>query len=101
MQSQRAAAFDLIFLDPPTFSNSKSMDNNFDIQRDHVGLLRKVAKLLSPGGTLIFSNNLRSFKLDADALPELQIESLTDKTIPLDFARHSRIHNCWLVRHRS
>ncbi|MCK4690498.1 MAG: bifunctional 23S rRNA (guanine(2069)-N(7))-methyltransferase RlmK/23S rRNA (guanine(2445)-N(2))-methyltransferase RlmL [Desulfuromonadales bacterium] len=101
VQSERAAAFDLIFLDPPTFSNSKSMDNSFDIQRDHVGLLRKVAKLLSPGGTLIFSNNLRNFKLDADALPELQIESLTDKTIPLDFARHPRIHNCWFVRHRS
>ncbi|NOQ51876.1 MAG: bifunctional 23S rRNA (guanine(2069)-N(7))-methyltransferase RlmK/23S rRNA (guanine(2445)-N(2))-methyltransferase RlmL [Desulfuromonadaceae bacterium] len=101
VQSERAAAFDLIFLDPPTFSNSKSMDSSFDVQRDHVGLLRKVAKLLSPGGTLIFSNNLRNFKLDADALPELQIESLTDKTIPLDFARHPRIHNCWLIRHHS
>lgn len=97
-QSQRRSAFDLIILDPPTFFNSKSMDDNFDIQRDHIWLLRKVAKLLAPGGNLIFSNNQRNFKLDADALPELQIESLTAKTTPLDFERNPRIHNCWQIQ---
>ncbi len=98
VQSERAAAFDLIFLDPPTFSNSKGMTGNFDVQRDHVELLRKTVTLLAPGGTLIFSNNLRSFRMDADSLPELQIEEISGKTIPLDFARNPRIHNCWLIR---
>ncbi|WP_072906219.1 bifunctional 23S rRNA (guanine(2069)-N(7))-methyltransferase RlmK/23S rRNA (guanine(2445)-N(2))-methyltransferase RlmL [Malonomonas rubra] len=97
-QQQRAGAFDLIFLDPPTFSNSKSMDGTFDIQRDHVDLLRKTVSLLAEGGTLIFSNNLRNFKMDLDELAELQIENLGNRTIPLDFERNPRIHNCWLIR---
>ncbi|NOY13187.1 MAG: bifunctional 23S rRNA (guanine(2069)-N(7))-methyltransferase RlmK/23S rRNA (guanine(2445)-N(2))-methyltransferase RlmL, partial [Deltaproteobacteria bacterium] len=98
VQSARAAAFDLIFLDPPTFSNSKSMTGSFDVQRDHVELLGKVVTLLAPGGTLIFSNNLRNFKMDVAALPELQIEKLGKSMIPLDFERNPRIHNCWLIR---
>ncbi|HEY5674975.1 MAG TPA: bifunctional 23S rRNA (guanine(2069)-N(7))-methyltransferase RlmK/23S rRNA (guanine(2445)-N(2))-methyltransferase RlmL [Malonomonas sp.] len=97
-QTERAARYDLIFLDPPTFSNSKGMSDNFDVQRDHVALLRKTVRLLAPGGTLIFSNNLRSFRLDSDSLPELQIEEISRKTIPLDFERNPRIHNCWLIR---
>lgn len=97
-QSVRAASYDLIFLDPPTFSNSKSMETTFDIQRDHVDLLGKVANLLAPGGTLVFSNNLRNFKLDVEALPNLQIENLGNKMIPLDYERNPRIHNCWLIR---
>lgn len=97
-QSEYVGAFDLIFLDPPTFSNSKSMEGSFDIQRDHVALLGKVINLLAAGGTLIFSNNLRNFKLDAEALPELQIENLGNRTIPFDFERNPRIHNCWLIR---
>jgi 23S rRNA (guanine2445-N2)-methyltransferase / 23S rRNA (guanine2069-N7)-methyltransferase len=97
-QTPRAGTFDLIFLDPPTFSNSKSMADSFDIQRDHVALLRKTVKLLAAGGTLIFSNNLRNFKLADAALPELQIENLGKRTIPYDFERNPRIHNCWLIR---
>lgn len=97
---ERAAGeYDLIFLDPPTFSNSKGMDTTFDVQRDHVDLLRKVSKLLAPRGTLIFSNNLRKFKLDFAGLPELNIEDISAKTIPVDFARNPRIHNCWLIKH--
>jgi len=92
-----AQAFDLIFLDPPTFSNSKSMSDNFDIQRDHVGLLQTVIKLLTPGGLLIFSNNLRSFKMDFDQLDALKIEDLSATTLPPDFARNPRIHNCWRI----
>lgn len=90
--------FDLIFLDPPTFSNSKRMEGTFDVQRDHVELLRKTAALLAQDGTLIFSNNNRKFKMDADALPELAIEDITRKTIPRDFERNPRIHNCWRIR---
>ncbi len=101
MQQQRAGAFDLIFLDPPTFSNSKSMEGTFDVQRDHVDLLRKTVNLLAPEGTLIFSNNLRNFKLDLENLPELQVENITRQTIPPDFERNPRIHNCWLIRRNS
>lgn len=89
--------FDLIFLDPPTFSNSKSMRATFDVQRDYVSLLRSTSRLLTPGGVLIFSNNNRRFKMDVDALPELEITDITAQTIPHDFARNPRIHNCWQI----
>jgi 23S rRNA (guanine2445-N2)-methyltransferase / 23S rRNA (guanine2069-N7)-methyltransferase len=99
-QERLAGSFDLIFLDPPTFSNSKSMAGTFDIQRDHVELLRKAVTLLAAGGTLVFSNNLRNFKMDQETLAELQIENLGNRTIPYDFERNPRIHNCWLIRRR-
>jgi 23S rRNA (guanine2445-N2)-methyltransferase / 23S rRNA (guanine2069-N7)-methyltransferase len=89
--------YDLIFLDPPSFSSSKRMDNTFDVQRDHVSLLRKTVKLLAPNGTLIFSNNLRSFKLDREELKELQIEDISRATLPKDFERNPKIHNCWKI----
>jgi 23S rRNA (guanine2445-N2)-methyltransferase / 23S rRNA (guanine2069-N7)-methyltransferase len=97
-RENRAGAFDLIFLDPPTFSNSKAMAGTFDIQRDHVELLSNVVALLAPEGRLVFSNNLRNFKMDTESLQELQIENITAKTIPVDFERNPRIHNCWLIR---
>ena len=89
--------YDLIFLDPPTFSNSKSMHRDFDVQRDHVDLLCKTARLLTPGGLLIFSNNLRSFKMDRAALAQFEMEDITVRTIPDDFSRNPRIHNCWRI----
>ncbi len=91
-------SYDLIFLDPPTFSNSKRMDGTFDVQRDHVELLQATLKLLAPRGTLIFSNNFRRFKLDADALPGVVIEDITRQTLPKDFERNPRIHNCWMIK---
>lgn len=97
-QDSSAGSFDLIYLNPPTFANSKSEEETFDLQHDYVALLGKVVKLLAPGGTLIFSNNVRKFKLDVDALPELKIEDLRKRTIPFDFERNPRIHNCWLIR---
>ncbi|MBN1957519.1 MAG: bifunctional 23S rRNA (guanine(2069)-N(7))-methyltransferase RlmK/23S rRNA (guanine(2445)-N(2))-methyltransferase RlmL [Desulfuromonadales bacterium] len=93
-----AEVFDLIFLDPPTFSNSKTMDGTFDVQRDHVALLNKVVTLLAPEGTLVFSNNLRKFKMDFSALSHLQIEDITNRTIPYDYERNPRIHNCWMIK---
>ncbi|HXV20738.1 MAG TPA: bifunctional 23S rRNA (guanine(2069)-N(7))-methyltransferase RlmK/23S rRNA (guanine(2445)-N(2))-methyltransferase RlmL [Desulfuromonadales bacterium] len=89
--------FDLIFLDPPTFSTSKRMEATFDVQRDHVPLLRAAAGLLAPGGVLIFSNNNRRFRMDCDSLPALRIEEITRQTIPRDFERNPRIHNCWRI----
>ncbi|MCD6187580.1 MAG: bifunctional 23S rRNA (guanine(2069)-N(7))-methyltransferase RlmK/23S rRNA (guanine(2445)-N(2))-methyltransferase RlmL [Desulfuromusa sp.] len=90
--------YDLIFLDPPTFSNSKGMEATFDVQRDHVELLRKTLRLLAPGGILIFSNNLRKFSMNFSDLTDLDIENISNKTIPLDFERNPRIHNCWLIK---
>lgn len=98
--AQATQRFDLIFLDPPTFSNSKSMDGTFDLQRDHVELLGKTVALLNPGGVLIFSNNLRRFEMDMEALPELAIDNISATTLPFDFERRPRIHNCWKIMRR-
>ncbi|QGX41162.1 bifunctional 23S rRNA (guanine(2069)-N(7))-methyltransferase RlmK/23S rRNA (guanine(2445)-N(2))-methyltransferase RlmL [Permianibacter aggregans] len=93
-------SFDLIFIDPPTFSNSKRMTDVFDVQRDHVELLRQALQRLAPGGELIFSNNFRRFVLDRDALADCEIEDWSRKTLPMDFARNPRIHQCWRIRPR-
>lgn len=90
--------FDLVFADPPTFSNRKSTGEVFDVQRDHVDLIRAVMDLLADGGVLIFSTNYRAFKLDGAALHGLQITDITKKTIPFDFSRTPRIHQCWEIR---
>ncbi len=92
------ARFDLIFLDPPTFSTSKRMgERTLDVQRDHVGLIRAAVRLLGPAGRLIFSTNFRRFRLDRPALADLLLEDLTAATIPRDFARNPRIHACWRI----
>jgi 23S rRNA (guanine2445-N2)-methyltransferase / 23S rRNA (guanine2069-N7)-methyltransferase len=89
--------FDLIFLDPPTFSNSKKMGEAFDIQADHVPLLRHAVSLLADQGILYFSTNFRRFKLDNEALDDLRIENITAATIAEDFARDAKIHYCWRI----
>ena len=92
--------FDLVFVDPPTFSNSKAMGaQTWDVQRDHVAVLRAVKRLLAPGGEAIFSCNLRSFKLDYAALEAdgIKIADITAETIPLDFERNPKIHQCFLL----
>jgi 23S rRNA (guanine2445-N2)-methyltransferase / 23S rRNA (guanine2069-N7)-methyltransferase len=76
------------------------MEATFDVQRDHAPLLRTAAALLAPDGVLIFSNNNRRFKMDREALPELQIEDISRQTIPRDFERNPRIHNCWRIIRR-
>lgn len=91
--------YDLIFLDPPTFSNSKRMSGVLDIQRDHVALIRQAAARLAPGGRLVFSTNHRRFRLDAQALSDLSIEDISARTLPPDFARNPRVHRCWSIRH--
>jgi 23S rRNA (guanine2445-N2)-methyltransferase / 23S rRNA (guanine2069-N7)-methyltransferase len=94
--------FDLIFIDPPTFSNSKRMEDSFDVQRDHLDLLKHLKRLLRAGGTIMFSNNKRGFKMDLDGLARLGLaaQNITDKTLSPDFARNRQIHNCWLIRHK-
>jgi 23S rRNA (guanine2445-N2)-methyltransferase / 23S rRNA (guanine2069-N7)-methyltransferase len=90
--------YGLIFLDPPTFSSSKRMENTLDVQRDHPALIKAAARLLEPEGLLLFSTNSRKFKLDHEALSEFSLEEITKKTIPRDFERNPRIHACWLIR---
>jgi 23S rRNA (guanine2445-N2)-methyltransferase / 23S rRNA (guanine2069-N7)-methyltransferase len=93
--------YDLIFLDPPTFSNSKRMSDIFDIQKDHALLIQQAATLLAPEGALYFSTNFRRFVLDKEALAMLKVEDITAKTIPEDFIRNPKIHYCWRIQHES
>ncbi|MGY6588337.1 MAG: bifunctional 23S rRNA (guanine(2069)-N(7))-methyltransferase RlmK/23S rRNA (guanine(2445)-N(2))-methyltransferase RlmL [Wenzhouxiangella sp.] len=89
--------YDLIFLDPPSFSNSKRMDGSLDIQRDHVELIDNAMHCLNDGGTLIFSTNLRNFKLDPGLTERYQVEDRSAWSIPKDFQRNQRIHHCWFI----
>ncbi|HEY2682249.1 MAG TPA: bifunctional 23S rRNA (guanine(2069)-N(7))-methyltransferase RlmK/23S rRNA (guanine(2445)-N(2))-methyltransferase RlmL [Steroidobacteraceae bacterium] len=99
-QEGEGAKFDLIFLDPPTFSNSKRMEGVLDVQRDHVAMLRRCLKLLRPEGRVVFSTNHSRFKLDQAALADLSVEDISAATMPKDFERNARIHRCFVVRFR-
>lgn len=93
--------FDVIFIDPPTFSNSKRMSDTFDVQRDHLDLMQNLKRLLRPNGIIMFSNNKRGFKLDYDGLKQLGLtaKDISEQTISLDFKRNKHIHCCFLVKH--
>jgi 23S rRNA (guanine2445-N2)-methyltransferase / 23S rRNA (guanine2069-N7)-methyltransferase len=93
--------YDLIFLDPPSFSNSSRMEGTLDIQRDHAELIRDSMRLLAPGGTLMFSTNLRRFRLDPSLAETFDVEDRTAWSIPKDFQRNQRIHQCWFLRPRA
>ncbi len=86
--------FDLIMLDPPSFSNSKRMNDSFDIQRDQLDLLTRTLAVLAPDGQLFFSNNRQGFKLDPRITDQAEVTEITGQTIPADFKRH-RPHRCW------
>lgn len=90
--------YDVIFLDPPTFSNSKKMDSVLDIQRDHPRLIDEAMVVLAQGGTLVFSNNFRKFSMDESVTRKYQVENITDRTLDQDFQRNKKIHNCWLIK---
>ncbi|MCM2681169.1 bifunctional 23S rRNA (guanine(2069)-N(7))-methyltransferase RlmK/23S rRNA (guanine(2445)-N(2))-methyltransferase RlmL [Echinimonas agarilytica] len=91
--------FDVVFCDPPTFSNSKRMKDTLDIQRDHIDLLTLVDGVLEPGGVVMFSNNNRRFKLDSTAIEAMgyTIKDWNRFTLPEDFKRNPNIHHCWLL----
>ncbi len=92
--------YDLIFCDPPTFSNSKRADD-FDVQQDHVRLLEAAMARLAPDGLLLFSNNFRRFRLaEAELGAFADIAEITPSTLDADFARNRKIHRCWEFRHR-
>ncbi|MBB1364554.1 bifunctional 23S rRNA (guanine(2069)-N(7))-methyltransferase RlmK/23S rRNA (guanine(2445)-N(2))-methyltransferase RlmL [Shewanella sp. SR44-4] len=93
--------YELIFIDPPTFSNSKRMEDSWDVQRDHAEMLGGLIKLLSPNGELIFSNNKRKFKMDIEALNQagIDVTNIDHLCLPLDYKRNPHIHNVWLLTH--
>jgi 23S rRNA (cytosine1962-C5)-methyltransferase len=91
-----ATQFDLIVIDPPTFSNSKRMNGTLDTQRDHVWILNQALKLCAPGGVIWFSTNYRRFKLSAELIKASAIQDITKQTIPPDF-RNERIHQCFKI----
>jgi len=93
--------YDVIFLDPPTFSNSKKMDSVLDIQRDHGDMIRNAMAKLAPNGVLIFSNNFRKFKMDELTLRQFDCQNITPQTLDMDFERNPRIHNVWKITRRS
>jgi 23S rRNA (guanine2445-N2)-methyltransferase / 23S rRNA (guanine2069-N7)-methyltransferase len=87
--------YELIFIDPPTFSNSKRMEAVFDVQRDQVQLLDLAMARLARGGVLYFSNNFRKFQLDEQLASRYAVEEITAETLDPDFERNSRIHRAW------
>jgi len=93
--------YGLLFVDPPTLSRSKRMAREFDVQRDHPRLLELCARLLEPGGTIVFSNNFQKFRLDPSVAARFEVEDLSKATLPADFARNPHIHVCFLLRPRA
>jgi 23S rRNA (guanine2445-N2)-methyltransferase / 23S rRNA (guanine2069-N7)-methyltransferase len=87
--------YDLIFLDPPTFSNSKRMDDVLDVQRDHSALIHRCMALLASGGKLVFSTNAQKFKLDSEMNRSYKVTDISRATLPEDFKRNPRIHQCY------
>jgi 23S rRNA (guanine2445-N2)-methyltransferase / 23S rRNA (guanine2069-N7)-methyltransferase len=94
--------YGVVLLDAPTFSNSKRMVDTLDVQRDHVSLIRLAAQRMAANGVLIFSNHLKRFRMDREAVADagLDLEDITRQTIPRDFARNPRSHHCWRIHHR-
>jgi 23S rRNA (guanine2445-N2)-methyltransferase / 23S rRNA (guanine2069-N7)-methyltransferase len=89
--------YGLIFVDPPTFSNTKSSRQDFVLQRDHGELIRHTAALLTQGGILIFSTNFQRFSLDESAMTGLQVTEITAATVPEDFRRTPHVHRAWRI----
>ncbi|WP_456292874.1 bifunctional 23S rRNA (guanine(2069)-N(7))-methyltransferase RlmK/23S rRNA (guanine(2445)-N(2))-methyltransferase RlmL [Pseudomonas sp. AK106] len=92
--------YDLIFIDPPTFSNSKRMEGVFDVQRDQVQLIDLAMARLAPGGVLYFSNNFRKFQLEETLVERYAVEEITQHTVDPDFARNGKIHRAWKITAR-
>jgi 23S rRNA (guanine2445-N2)-methyltransferase / 23S rRNA (guanine2069-N7)-methyltransferase len=95
---ENTGTFDLIFIDPPTFSNTKKDNRVFDVQKDHRRLIELAMAHLAPGGLLIFSTNYRRFNLDETLLTLYDIKDISQESVPFDFSRNKKIHKCWEVR---
>ncbi len=93
--------FDLILLDPPSFSNSKKTEQSFDVQRDHRALVHSAMAVLERSGVLYFSNNRRGFKLDEQLAQTYEVSDISAQTLDPDFERNPKIHQAWMLRHRA
>jgi 23S rRNA (cytosine1962-C5)-methyltransferase/23S rRNA (guanine2445-N2)-methyltransferase / 23S rRNA (guanine2069-N7)-methyltransferase len=89
--------YDTIICDPPSFSNSKSMDGTFSVGRDHAGLIQMCINLLKDDGVLYFSTNLRKFRLDEEVSKSFKVKDITLRTIPQDY-RDLKVHTCFEIR---
>jgi 23S rRNA (cytosine1962-C5)-methyltransferase/23S rRNA (guanine2445-N2)-methyltransferase / 23S rRNA (guanine2069-N7)-methyltransferase len=98
-QNQGRPAYDVIFLDPPTFSNSKKMQDSFEVERDQEFLVNACMSMLLPGGVLYFSNNKRKFKISPELLLKYNIRDITEESIPQDF-HDKKIHVCFEVKNK-
>ena len=96
---EHKTTYDVVFVDPPTFSNSKRMEDSFDVQSDHVALITDAMKCVADNGELVFTNNKRNFKMDFDAVAALNfdVKSISELTRDKDFQRNKHIHNSWLI----
>ncbi|MBL4762670.1 MAG: bifunctional 23S rRNA (guanine(2069)-N(7))-methyltransferase RlmK/23S rRNA (guanine(2445)-N(2))-methyltransferase RlmL [Gammaproteobacteria bacterium] len=92
--------YDLILFDPPTFSNSKTMDYPFDVQNDHLHMIEKCIKILSFDGVIIFSNNYKKFKMNEKLIRKYSVDDVTYKTTDEDFKRNKSGHKCWLIKRK-
>jgi len=98
---RRGPFYDVAIVDPPTFSNSKRTENDFDVQRSHGWLLTDVLLAMQPGGVVYFSTNFRSFRLDVPTIERLAtIEDVSHASVPRDF-RDRRVHRCWMLERRT
>ncbi len=88
--------YDLVVCDPPTFSNSKRTDQDWNVQTDAVPLLKNILKLVRPGGVIFFSTNFRRFKFESESLMATSIHEISKQTVPDEF-RNRRIHRCWRI----
>lgn len=100
-EAQGERVYDLIFLDPPTFSNSKRMETTFDVQRDQVELIRQTMNLLDTKGKLYFSNNFKKFEMEKELMDSFDIQEITARTLPIDFQKSRNHHRCWLIQYKS
>lgn len=92
--------YDVIFIDPPTFSNSKKFQGTFDVQRDHVALLTRAMNRLTTDGVLYFSNNFTKFVLDEQITSRFAVKNINEQTIGFDFDSKRPIHQAWEIRHK-
>jgi 23S rRNA G2069 N7-methylase RlmK/C1962 C5-methylase RlmI len=95
-QLPQVATYDLAVVDPPTFSNSKRTDEDWEVQRDHAELLNALLRVMKPDAVVFFSTNFRRFKLDEEAIATSRIHEISRQTVPPDF-RNRRIHRCWRI----
>ncbi|MFH0783824.1 MAG: bifunctional 23S rRNA (guanine(2069)-N(7))-methyltransferase RlmK/23S rRNA (guanine(2445)-N(2))-methyltransferase RlmL [Pseudomonadota bacterium] len=94
------STYDLIFIDPPTFSNTKKEMRVFDVKEDHVRLIDMAMSCLDSGGMLIFSTNFRRFHLAENLLEKYSVSDISRRSLPFDFSRDKKIHRCWEFRHK-